>query len=220
MSTVFVLTDKRKNAGIDTSGSKYFLDCTVSVSHDFNNSVTEHPVETGASFTDHVQRMNNTHNVVGQFSGIPLIKYTGDTLPLQNRLAEAYKFLMDLRDNAIRFTIVSKYDVYNDCVIENLNIPVDSDGEFSLKFSMTLKQIRLANTELTNIVQTDLVRPDKVDDASQRSDTGKTNTNKQSDRESIAKQITNALSEAVALDDRVSEETKKQVIQGTSNGTN
>jgi len=161
MPVVFVLTDKKNNASIDTSGSKYFLDCTVSISHDFNNSVTEYPVEEGVSFSDHVQRLNNVHTVNGIFSDIPIAQYAGDTLPTQNRLTEAYKLLKDLRDNAVRFTIISKYDRYSDCVIETLNIPVDSEGNFSLKFNMTLKQIRTATTELVNIIQVDKVIPSK-----------------------------------------------------------
>lgn len=175
---VFIVANKRANASIDgVAGSKYFTDCTVDIQHEFSNSVTEHPVETGVSFSDHIQLKNNRFTVNGVFSEIPLAGYQGDTLPIEKRVPAAYDFLKRLRDERLRFTLVSKYESYPDCVIENLSIPVGSDNSSSLFFTISIVQIRTAEVSLVNIVQAEKVRDDKKDDASKQSEAGKKNTN-------------------------------------------
>lgn len=173
----FIVANKRSNSSVEgVAGSKYFTDCTVDIQHEFANSVTEHPVETGESFSDHVQRRNNRFTVNGVFSEIPLRGYQGDTLPVQERVAAAYEFLKRLRDERLKFTLVSKYESYPDCVVENLSIPTTAENSSSLFFTLSVVQIRTAKTTLVNIVQVDNVREDKKDDASKTGNDGKKNT--------------------------------------------
>lgn len=173
---VFIVANKRANAAIDgVAGSKYFTDCTVDIQHEFSNSVTEHPVETGVSFSDHIQLKNNRFTVNGVFSEIPLAGYQGDTLPIEKRVPAAYDFLKRLRDDRLKFTLVSKYESYPDCVIESLSIPVGADNSASLFFTISVVQIRTADVSLVNIVQAEKVREDKKDDASKTSEGGKKN---------------------------------------------
>ena len=174
----FIVANKRSNSSVDgVAGSKYFTDCTVDIQHEFANTVTEHPVETGESFSDHVQRRNNRFTVNGVFSEIPLRGYQGDTLPIQERVKAAYDFLKRLRDERLKFTLVSKYESYQDCVVENLSIPTTAENSSSLFFTLSIVQIRTAKTTLVNIVQVDNVRDDKKDDASKNGSSGKKNTN-------------------------------------------
>ena len=177
MSIVFVVANKRSQSGIESfAGSKFFTDCTIDISHEFSNTVTQHAVEDGVSISDHSQRNNNRFTVNGVFSDIPLNQYAGDTLPQQQRIAEAYKFLKGLRDNASTFTLVSKYEVYPDCTIESLSIPVTADNSSSLFFTISIVQIRRAKVSTVNLILTNKVREDKKDTASGTSETGKKNT--------------------------------------------
>lgn len=173
----FIVANKRSNSSVEgVAGSKYFTDCTVDIQHEFASSVTEHPVETGESFSDHVQRRNNRFTVNGVFSDIPLRGYQGDTLPIQERVKAAYDFLKRLRDERLKFTLVSKYESYQDCVVENLSIPTTAENSSSLFFTLSIVQIRTAKTTLVNVVQVDNVRDDKKDDASKNDSSGKKNT--------------------------------------------
>lgn len=173
---VFIVANKRANSSVDgVAGSKYFTDCTVDIQHEFSNSVTQHPVETGVSFSDHVQVNNNRFTVNGVFSEMPLAGYQGDTLSLEKRIPAAYDFLKRLRDERLRFTLVSKYESYPDCVIENLSIPVGADNSSSLFFTISVVQIRTAEVSLVNIIQAEKVREDKKDDAASQSEAGKKN---------------------------------------------
>jgi len=171
----FILANKKQNSSITDSvvGSKYFSDCTINIEHQFDNTVTEHAVERGANFTDHVQQQNNVFVVSGVFSDVPIMAYNGDALPQQQRMKAAYNFLQELRTAGTKFTFVSNLASYPDCVVEKLSIPSDATTFTSLRFDMTIKQIRSAKTESINVVQVSNVAPAKQDDAAPQTNEGK-----------------------------------------------
>ncbi len=173
MSITFIVANKSGNSEI--AGEKYFTDTTVTITHDFSNSVTEHPVETGVSFSDHVQVKNNRFTLSGVFGAFTLNQYAGDSIGYgKDRVKDAYTFLTRLRNDREVFTLVSKYDVYENCVIESLSIPVNADSATSLYFDLNIIQIRVASTESVSLVKVENVIAPKKDDASGTSNGGKT----------------------------------------------
>lgn len=175
MSVTFIVANKFAAGNTEIAGEKYFTDCTVSISHNFSNSVTEHPVETGVSFSDHIQIQNNKFTVSGIFGQYGLNDYQADTLSRGlERIQQAYKFLRRLRDERLTFTLVSKYETYSDCVIESLTIPVSVESSNSLYFDMNVVQIRKASTESVNLV----VNPKSVADAKKDAASGTANGGK------------------------------------------
>ena len=184
MSITFLVANKKKQSGISVVGSKYFTDVTTSITHTFSNTITEHAVEDSPNFSDHVQNNNNTFQLSGVFSQAKLVNYTGDTLKNElDRIQAAYTFLKSLRDNKERFTLVSRYDVYDNCVVESLTIPVNPESANSLFFELTIKQVRITNKSLVNIVQVQNVIAPKKDSATPTSQVGA------KQRESVAVQI-------------------------------
>ncbi len=180
MSVTFIVANKFAAGNTEIAGEKYFTDCTVSISHNFSNSVTEHPVETGVSFSDHIQVQNNKFTVSGIFGQYGLNDYQADTLSRGlERIQQAYKFLRRLRDERLTFTLVSKYETYSDCVIESLSIPVSVESSNSLYFDINVIQIRKANTESVNLV----VNPKSVADAKKDAASGTTNGGKSGSKE-------------------------------------
>lgn len=172
---VFIVANKKKiSSGL--SGLKYFPDCTISISHTFDNDVTEHAVEDGESFTDHVQKKNKMFSVSGVYNAKGLSVYAGDNISQDNRVADAYTFLTSLRDDRKVFTLVSKYDVYPDCVVKSLKFPVAPTDGNTLLFEMDLVQVRKAKLEQVNIITVQNVIDSKKDDASSTSNKGKTPT--------------------------------------------
>jgi hypothetical protein len=187
----FIVANKFKAGVSEIAGEKYFADCTVSISHDFSNTVTEHPVETGVSFSDHIQLKNNRFTVSGIFGQYGLNDYQADTLSRGlDRIQQAYKFLRRLRDERLTFTLVSKYDTYYDCVVESLNLPVSAESSNSLYFDMQVVQIRTAATESINLVSVAKVIDNKKDSASTTVNGGKTTSN---EKQSVAKSTGNYL---------------------------
>lgn len=177
MSITFIVANKFKAGVSEVAGEKYFADSTVSISHDFSNSVTEHPVETGVSFADHIQLKNNKFQVSGVFGQFGLNDYQADTLTRgYDRIQQAYAFLRKLRDERLTFTLVSKYDTYMDCVIESLNIPVSVESSNSLYFNISVVQIRKASTDRVSFINVDKVVDGKKDSAGNTVNGGKQGT--------------------------------------------
>ena len=190
MSITFIVANKFAAGNTEIAGEKYFADCTVSISHDFSNSVTEHPVETGVSFSDHVQLKNNRFSVSGIFGQYGLNDYQADTLTRgSERIQQAYKFLRRLRDERLAFTLVSKYETYSDCVVESLTIPVNADGSNSLYFDMSIVQIRKATTESVNLVISNVI-DSKKDGASGTTNGGKKSTGEVTKLEALSRFLT------------------------------
>lgn len=170
----FIVANKFKAGVSEIAGEKYFADCTVSISHDFANTVTEHPVETGVSFSDHVQLKNNRFTVSGIFGQYGINDFQADTLTrTADRIPQAYAFLRKLRDERVTFTLVSKYETYYDCVVESLSIPANPESSNSLYFDLTIVQIRKATTETVNLISATRVIDGKKDAASSTENGGK-----------------------------------------------
>lgn len=214
MSITFIVANKSKNTEI--AGEKYFTDSTVSITHDFSNSVTENPVEDGVSFSDHVQVKNNRFTVNGVFGAFSVNNYAADTLSQdKERIKEAYAFLTNLRNNRTVFTLVSMYDVYENCVIESLSIPVNAESSSSLYFDMTLVQIRKASVQSTSLVRVENVIAAKKDDAASTSNGGKNSSSRVSALQSVEDYI-NESKKAIGSDSNKISPTEEAIIKHTN----
>lgn len=194
----FIVANKFKAGVSEIAGEKYFADCTVSISHDFSNTVTEHPVETGVSFSDHVQLKNNRFTVSGIFGQYGINDFQADTLTrTADRIPQAYSFLRKLRDERLTFTLVSKYETYSDCVVESLSIPANPESSNSLYFDITIVQIRKATTETVNLISAVRVVDGKKDAASSTTNGGKTTSGTPSVAASLLDFITTGNTESL-----------------------
>jgi hypothetical protein len=216
MSIVFIVANKRASQSVDdgVAGSKYFTDCTISIQHSFTNTITEYRVETGVSGSDHIQVNSDSFTVNGVFNNIPLNRYAGDTLKYTNRVAEAYKFLKKLRDDRVIFTLVSAYDVYDNCAIESLNIPKGVEDGNALFFDMTIKRIRQASVTTATILPIK-VRDDKKDDAANSKSSGQQTKQEQvgsSQLKNLASFISGAKADDAELAKKL-EEVEKSIPQ-------
>jgi hypothetical protein len=168
---VFIAANKQTTS---FSGRPVLLpDCTVSINHKFSNSVTEHPIELGSSVVDHVVNKNLVMNISGIFNQHSLMQYSQSVLNPESKVQEAYDYLVSLRNNRTPFVVVSKYDVYNDCIIRELEIPVaPTDGKSTLIFNMEIVQIRFARSEQVTLVQVQDVSTPFKDSAAAKQSTG------------------------------------------------
>lgn len=169
----FIVANKRGQDSLN--GIKYFPDCVTNIGHEFNAEATELPVEEGVAASDHVQKKNKTFTVSGMYNKYNLYKWAGDSVDEtpQSRIQDAYRALVRLYESSDRFTLVSKYESYPDCVLTNLSIPVTPETGDSLTFTAEIKQLRSSQLQEVNIVQTQNVIEPKRDDASRSRSTGK-----------------------------------------------
>jgi hypothetical protein len=196
---VFIVANKKSNTGVE--GLKYYPDCVMSINHNFVNDITEQPVETGESFTDHIQNKNKTFTISGRYNPYNLTAYAGDNIEQsRDRLQQAYNFLVGLRDNRSIVTLVSKWASYPDCAVSSLDININPDNSNVLEFSINFTQIRRSFTTQTNIVQVQTVAPPKKDDASKNKNEGRKNAGK-----SVAAAGWDWLADAAGDDEEVKE---------------
>lgn len=184
-SIVFVIANKRSYAA-DTESTLLFTDCTVSIDHKFENEITEHPVDGDSNIADHIVNKNVVISFSGIYSAYNLTQYNGDSVPAENRVAEAYSKLLALRNNKQKFSVVSRYDIYNNCVVKSLSIPIAADGGNSLIFSMEVQQIRVTDKfDTVTLVRTEDISQEYADAAALKLSAG----NKQKTRTSSSSSV-------------------------------
>jgi hypothetical protein len=173
---VFIVANKQsQSVNSDFAGRPMlFPDCTVSIGHRWDNDVTEHPIERGSSVVDHVVCKNATFSISGVFNKYSLSNYTNNVVSSENKVQEAYEYLLALRNNRTPFTLVSKFSSYPDCVVKSLDIPVSpADGDSTLIFSMELQQVRLVESESITLVRATEVKSEFFDTVQTKLSTGK-----------------------------------------------
>ena len=171
MDIAFIVANKAKQQGY-AAAVKAYTDCTVNITHNFNNNVTRLATEEDADFNDHIQKTSNEFEVTGVFSSATFNSYEGDVVSTTDRVLSAYRFLRNLRDDKSVFTFITNLDVFPDCTIESLQLPITPETANSLFFTMKLVQLRKVRTENVLFIQKPLVREDKRDDAASNEGSG------------------------------------------------
>jgi hypothetical protein len=174
------------------------IDAVLQESHDFENTVTTNPVETGADVTDHVVIQPDRLRLSGLVSrtplrlnpilGVDLIPNIIDGVVALDGLeamvaqtvkvdpvAAAFTELTRLREQAIPVEVVTRLKVYTDMVIQHLSIPRDATTGEALRFDLTLMQIRFASSET---VSADVLKDvgQNAKDGASTAELGKQNT--------------------------------------------
>lgn len=133
-------------------GSVIWFDCATDVNHTWPTKVTEYPIESGASVSDHMINGNATFSVTGIFSDSRLRKpdpQGNSTLPDQPSQSDTYRALQKLREDRQSFSLLTALDTYPNVVLKSLGMPRDSGT--ALKVTMEFEQIRLATSGTTTV---------------------------------------------------------------------
>lgn len=130
------------------------LDARVGSTYRFQSEVTEFPIESGATITDHVHLRPDEIQVEGIVSDTPvneLPTYLGlrgdeevQTAGLRSQTAFDALFIC-WRDR-IPLTVVTEYLIYDDMIVESFEIPKGPDRGEAIWFSMTLRKIVTVET--------------------------------------------------------------------------
>lgn len=150
------------------------LDATIREVEEYTNEVTEFPVETGYSITDHIIHKPEKLTIDGFITNTP-ISNTNTSNPNNisgegNRVKYALETLLGLAgfdssgvNAAVAKSVIPTPKIisvimglrtYNDMVIESLTVPRDKDTGETLRFTIALKRIIIVNTEYVKIVNT------------------------------------------------------------------
>jgi hypothetical protein len=122
------------------------LDAAVSVQHQSEVDVTDHPVEDGSSISDHARTKPLTVTIEGIVSDTStrLEDERGEKFSDQ-----AYASLKNLRDTHKLIQIVTPRETYTDMILQSLSIPENAQTGEALRFTAIFKQIRIVKSKVT-----------------------------------------------------------------------
>ncbi len=134
------------------------LDAAITEVHRGENQVTEHPVEQGSDVTDNSRPKPDELKIEGFISGVPVGNASDPNDPFfqggqtyapyaGGRAKAAFDLLRTLRLNSTIFDVVTDLHDYPNMTIAALEFPRDAMTGDSLKFSATLKAIRIVSSQ-------------------------------------------------------------------------
>lgn len=171
--TLVFRLQRRQKASIDA----LTLDASVNETHDTDVDVTDFPVEQGANISDHRRRKPRTITVEGVVSNTPLpddgdpmntVTSNGFTWNSRSsadatRASTAYNTLLDLADASRLLTVVTSLQKYENMTITKLSVPRNASIGQALRFTATLREIRVVRNDTVTInAKTTRAKP-KVD---------------------------------------------------------
>lgn len=132
----------------------YLFDAWLEMTHNSSLTITEHPVQTGAAITDHsyinprkfmfklgITDVARAINAAGA-------KSIGAS---PTRTFNAFEILRNLQYSRRPLYLVSKYGLFQNILIEDIDIPDDWTTQKALKATVTLKEIILANVSTITV---------------------------------------------------------------------
>lgn len=139
-------------------GKNYMFDAYFSINHESILSITEHPVQTGASISDHAFMEPRTVTFEIGMSDVmqDLSEYISGIESFNNgdspsKSINAYKVLEKLQQDRIPMTVVTRLNTYNNMLISSLVVPDDKNTTYALRATVTLKEIIVAKVTTVKI---------------------------------------------------------------------
>lgn len=125
----------------------FVIEVTEEERHRMSAQVTEHPVERGASITDHMRPERDVLTLQVVISATPLFAPDED---LPTRIRDAWEQLLDARNRALLAVVTTSTRTYEDMVlIEAVASKRSADGTW-LRAELTFAEVVLVATELVD----------------------------------------------------------------------
>lgn len=140
------------------------IDAAVTETHTLSNTVTDHPVEEGSNVSDHSRPEPDKIQLDCVVSDTPLqTTSSGSTVSVEShgfrfsatakqdttRSKNAYDKLVQLREQGSLVTVVTSLRSYDSMAIESIQIPRDAKNAGALRFTVSLKKVRVVKNKLT-----------------------------------------------------------------------
>lgn len=137
----------------DDDTQKITFDATPNENHTSAAEPTDHPVESGGDFTDHIRNLPDELGLLGVVSDLPLQKKAtpieaastgGDVI---QRAISAYDFLFRTKSNGKLLSVFTKLRGYRNMAITSLNVTRDAQSSRIINGEIQLREIIIAVTE-------------------------------------------------------------------------
>ena len=152
-------------------------DCAIEESHMDQLVITEHPVETNASITDHAYKRpvevtlrygwsnssQLTGGILGQLtSGLiaPIGLISGNVTA--NYIIQVYQQLQQLQNQRQPFQIVTGKRTYQNMLMASLGVVTDASSEEALMVTAVCREVIIVSTTVTQVSNSNMSQPDKT----------------------------------------------------------
>lgn len=132
------------------------LDAVLDESHDWQADATMNPVEEGSPVTDHIIEQPDKLKIRGFVSETPLVASESvrgaNSTPWAESLTQpVFNLLRDLIKARETVTVYTKYRIYDDMVLTNLNIPRSAATGEAIEFTAEFVHIRKVATQTVDV---------------------------------------------------------------------
>lgn len=148
------------------------FDLVLSEAHSLTSTVSEHPVEEGATISDHIQQNLRSGKLRGLVSNYSIQTGGGDGET--NRAMNAWLIFQNLWKSRQLVTIVTTLEVYENVAVVSVSTNRDASTGDSLEFDVDFRQVKKA--ELQEVTVSATVKP--VDMTTQQRKKSATKTKK------------------------------------------
>lgn len=127
----------------DSTGEvQFLLDCLVSDNHTWSSEVSEYPVESGATISDHVRNLPLRVEIEAIVSNTPIgTAREQRTVPDESTDA-LYDHLMKIHEDRRPVTISTSLRTYESMVLQDLAIPRDAQTGDAIRFTASFIQVK------------------------------------------------------------------------------
>ncbi len=134
------------------------LDATLDVNITHNMTVTDFPVEDGASISDHVQPQPVSVAIRGLVSSTPLRIISFDVIVGDARPRAAFEILTEIQDNKELVRIVTDLRTYDNMALTSLNAPRRQDTKNALLFTALFREVKIVSSQIVQLPPEDDVQ--------------------------------------------------------------
>ena len=128
------------------------FDCSLAETHTEDAEVTDHPVELGATISDHIRTLPVSVEINGLITNTPLVYLASLfakspvkmdlSFPVHDRVDAAYKKLIELKDGGALIDVVTSLRTYSDMAITSISVSRDAANGNVLNCTVALREIK------------------------------------------------------------------------------
>ena len=136
---------------VKTNVGGWFFDAFLKLDHSSTLKITEHPVQSGASITDHAFLEPKILTMEIGMSDAESSFIPGQFTQSWSRSASAFEVLRELQAQRIPVQILTRLGLYKNMLVETISAPDDFMTLFSLKVTVTFKEIIVATVQTVQV---------------------------------------------------------------------
>lgn len=147
------------------------IDAVLDEAHDWQADATMNPVEDGSPVTDHIIEQPDKLKIRGFVSETPLVASESVRGAISTPWGESltqpvFDLLRDLIKAREAVTVYTKYHIYDDMILTNLNIPRSAATGEAIEFTAEFVHIRKVATQTVDVPDGISAKKDKKAGAS------------------------------------------------------